>query len=176
MTTTTRRHPHVVNIDEVETWKPPVPGPPPFAATAKWVGAAAGSKKLGARLFEVPAGHTAMPCHAHHNNEEALFILEGRGTVRIGSERVPVRAGDWVAHLAGPEHAHQLWADAGEPIRYLAISTMNDVDVVTYPDSGKLLTAMGLPPTGIRKIFHVADGNKGYWDGEGQATEDRDGQ
>jgi uncharacterized cupin superfamily protein len=105
--------------------------------------------------------------HAHLNNEEAIFMLHGRGTLRIGKERVPVRPGDWIALPAGEEHAHQLLADQGEELSYLAISTMNDADIVVYPDSGKAQAAAGVPGAGFRKIFRLADGNVGYWEGEG---------
>jgi uncharacterized cupin superfamily protein len=162
-----RRHANVVNLDESEQWTPPRAGPPPFGATVKRLAALAGGKKLGANHYRVAAGQTAVPLHAHLANEEAIFVLEGRGTLRIGNERVAVRAGDWISLPVGEEHAHQLLADQGEELAYLCISTMNDVEVVTYPDSNKLMAAAGMGPGGMRKIFRKADGNVDYWDGEG---------
>jgi uncharacterized cupin superfamily protein len=163
-----RRHPNVINLDETETFKPPTPGPAPFAAVAKRVGAAAGGRALGASFYTVPAGAMALPMHAHFANEEGIFVVRGRGTLRLGQERIPVREGDWIACLVGEENAHQLLADQGEELAYLVVSTMNPVEVVTYPDSGKLMAAVGMAAGGMRKIFRTADGNVGYWDGEGE--------
>ena len=165
---TTRRHAHVVNLDELEPWAPPKPGPAPFGGFGKRIGHAAAGQALGANHFRVPAGRTAVPLHAHHNNEEAIFVLEGEGTLRIGDERVLVRAHDWIALPAGEACAHQLLADRGSELGYLVVSTMNPVDVVTYPDSGKLMAAAGPPPAGLRAMFRRADGAVDYWEGEGE--------
>jgi len=166
-----RRHPNVVNIDEVEAKGAPKPGPAPFGGTGRRLAVAAGSKKLGASLYEVPAGQIGFPCHAHHINEEALYLLQGKGTLRIGPDRVAVRAGDWIALPAGEATAHQLIADQGEALTYLAVSTMLDADIVTYPDSGKLMVAVGYPASTLRKVFHTADGNVDYWEGEGERSD-----
>jgi uncharacterized cupin superfamily protein len=165
-----KRHPNVANLDEVDTFTPPSPGPPPFKAGAKRLASATGGKRIGANYFQVPAGHTAVPMHAHHNNEEAIFVLKGRGTLRIGSERVGVRPSDWISLPAGAEYAHQLLADQGEELSYLVISTMNEADIITYPDSDKVLAVVGSPATGFRKMFRLPDGNVGYWEGEGDAA------
>jgi hypothetical protein len=40
----------------------------------------AGGEKLGYSLYEVPLGRRAWPCHYHHANEEAIYVLYGSGT------------------------------------------------------------------------------------------------
>jgi uncharacterized cupin superfamily protein len=165
----TRRHPNVVNVDEVDWWAPPKAGPPPFTSQAKRLSAVAGGRGIGANLFRVPAGGTAVPMHAHHANEEAIYVLQGRATLRIGQKRVEVRAGDWIALPPGKDHAHQLLADQGEEITYLCVSTMIEVDVVTYPDSKKLLATAGPAAAGsLRAMFRLADGGVDYFEGEGE--------
>ena len=163
----TRRHPNVVNLDEVEPMNPPGEKPAHFASAAKRLGAAAGGKGIGCNHFRVPAGKTGVPCHAHHVNEESIFMLEGEGTLRIGAERVQVRAGDWIALPPGEGHAHQLLADRGVEIAYLCMSTMTPADVITYPDSGKLLAAIGpFGQSSLRKMFWQKDGDVPYFAGE----------
>jgi uncharacterized cupin superfamily protein len=167
-----RRHPNVVNVDEVDWWSPPKAGPPPFKGEVKRLAAVAGGRGLGANLFRVPAGGIAVPMHAHHANEEAIYVLEGTGTLRIGSKRVEVRAGDWIALLPGADYAHQLLADRGDDLSYLCVSTMLDVDVITYPDSGKILASAGPPgPGSIRAMFRAADGGVDYFEGEGSPSQ-----
>jgi uncharacterized cupin superfamily protein len=162
-----RRHPNVVNIDEIDWSGPPRPGPPPFKGEVKRLSAVAGGKGLGANLFRVPPGGTAVPLHAHHANEEAVYVLQGRGTLRLGSKRVEIRPGDWIALPPGAEHAHQIFADQGEELLYLCVSTMNEVDIVTYPDSKKLLAIAGAAAGGMRTMFRSADGGVDYFEGEG---------
>ena len=71
--------------------------------------------------------------HAHHANEEAIYLLEGRGSLRIGHTLVEVRPGDWIALPPGAEGAHQLLADRGEELTYLCMSTTLDVEVGHVP-------------------------------------------
>jgi uncharacterized cupin superfamily protein len=64
-------------------------------------------------------------------------VLCGSGELRIGQERVSVRAGDYAAFPAGPEHAHTLTNTGNEPLRYLSFSNQNTADICGYPDSKK---------------------------------------
>jgi uncharacterized cupin superfamily protein len=130
-----RRHPNVVNLREVEARE--YAHGEKFACRTRWVTEATGATGLGCSWYEVPPGRTAFPQHFHCANHEALFILGGRGTLRIGEERVPVAAGDYATLPPGPQGAHQ-WQNTGEgPLTYLCISTMVSTDVVGYPDSRK---------------------------------------
>jgi uncharacterized cupin superfamily protein len=166
------RHPNVINVDELEFGATPRPGPPPFGGKVKRLAASSGAKQLGCNWFAVAAGETLAPLHAHHNNEEAIFVLRGEGTAQIGEARIRVRSGDWISLPAGEAHAHQLCADQGVDLEYLAISTMNEVDLISYPASQKLLaTVRATPPLALRKMFHAADGDVDYWDGEGNRSE-----
>jgi uncharacterized cupin superfamily protein len=142
-----------------------------FESERKQLGKAAGAQKLGASLYRVPPGKTAWPRHAHLANEEALFILSGEGELRIGSETVSVHAGHYVALPPGEEHAHQLVNTSDEPIEYLCVSTMEEPDVIKYPDSDKIGVFVGAAPggdsdartyDGVHRIADAVD----YWEGE----------
>lgn len=131
-----------------------------------------GGKQLGYSLIVVPPGKRASPFHCHHNNEEMFLILEGEGTLRFGDAEHPVRKGDIIAAPAGGRAtAHQLVNTGAAELRYLAVSTMNPVDVIEYPDSGKTSVYVGSPPGGDpeRRSFNYR-GRLGpraaYWDGE----------
>ena len=85
----------------------------------------AGSRALGATLTEVAPGAVSFPRHAHHANEEAIYVLSGSGEARIGEERVAVRPGDWIALPAGPSHAHQMVnSSATDPLVYLCVDQL----------------------------------------------------
>ena len=108
-----------------------------FAFRRKRLGAAAGSKGLGVSWFELPPGKKSFPFHFHLANDEAVFVLEGDGVVRLGEEELKVRAGDYVAFPPGPP-GHQMINRSDAPLRFLAMSTMREPEVAVYPDSKKV--------------------------------------
>jgi uncharacterized cupin superfamily protein len=161
-----RRHPQVVNLDEIAARDMTMS--PRFSSMTKNLGQATGAVGIGCSYYELAPGKTAFPAHWHSALEEAIFVLEGEGTVRLGERRVPVRAGDWITHLTGPDHAHQLENTSPETLRYLCFSTKERVEVVGYPDSGKVGVSAG--PGGASPPWHRAlylqSSQVGYLDGE----------
>ncbi|MBK1663482.1 cupin [Rhodospirillum rubrum] len=143
-----------------------------LAPLALSTAALAGGRGLGARLIEVAPGKKAFPYHCHHANSEMFVILDGTGEVRFGGRVYGLKAGDVVAcPPGGPETAHQITASAGGPLRYLAISTMNEPDIMDYPDSGKITLFAGAPPGGDKAKRRVSltvrpASAVDYWDGE----------
>ena len=120
--------------------------------------------KLGCSLYEVAPGKRAFPFHAHHGTEEAIFILAGEGTLRLGDGEHVVGAGTYAAFPPGADAAHQLINTGTTTLRYLCLSSKADPDVVTYPDSGKTLASAG-GDSGVRIMARFVN-NLGYWDGE----------
>jgi uncharacterized cupin superfamily protein len=165
-----RRHPHVVNVDELEAQVSSTGTK--FGAARRSIGQAAGGRGLGCSWYEVPPGRSGFPFHYHCANEEAIFVLSGEGTLRLGDARIAVRAGDYVAMPPGPEAAHRLDNTGTEPLRYLCVSTMITTEVCGYPDSGKFACfAAASAEAAQRRERHIAQVGKlgesvGYYDGE----------
>ena len=160
----TRRHANVVNIDEVEandTQKGK------HHVRARRLGPHVGNAQLGATLTELPPGAISFPLHYHCMNEEAIYVVSGTGTARIGSERVSVRAGDWIAFPVGPEHAHQMINDGDVPLVYLCVATAHKCEVVGYPESKKVGYWAGPSPAQpwIRQLSRHGE-SLDYWDSE----------
>lgn len=138
----------------------------------KQLGAADGGEELGASLYELPPGGASFPYHYHEGNEEALYVLSGEGTLRLDDEEFTVEAGDFAALPADEGGAHRLRNDGETPLRYLLVSTMNDPDVMVYPDSEKVGVMAGRPPggdddeTALKAYFRREDAVD-YWDREG---------
>ena len=141
-----------------------------FAAHFGLLSRPLGAEKLGYRVNIIPAGKSAWPFHRHLANEEMLFILEGEGTLRLGDERLPLRAGDVVALLAeGP--AHEVINDSDGYLKYLSVSTMETPEIIEYPDSDKFAVYAGAAPGGDKeeRSFEAVVPNGArvdYWDGE----------
>ncbi|UPV99881.1 cupin domain-containing protein [Halorussus gelatinilyticus] len=140
----------------------------------KQLGEAADGERLGASLYELPPGKRSWPYHYHTGNEEALYVLDGAGSLRLGGETVALEAGDYVALPADESGAHRVVNDSDEPLRYLAVSTMNDPDVTVYPDTGKVGVFAGSPPGGRdeRTVhgYYERDADVDYWRGEEDET------
>lgn len=152
-----------------------------FASKRRKISEAAGGRRLGCSLFEVAPGKTAFPFHYHLANEEALYVLSGEGTLRLGQRRFAVRAGDYVAFPCEAEAAHQLTNTGPEPLRYLMISTMVEPDVMVYPDSDRVGVMAGSAPGGDPRArtlsaFFPRDSAVGYFHGEPGDTGDASGR
>ncbi len=159
--------PHIANLDEVA---PTDAEHGRHRYARRFLGDAAGGKQLGCSHMIVPPGAVSFPFHFHAANEEAIYVLAGGGTLRLGAERLAVRPGDWIALPSGPEHPHQLVNDGDAPLEYLCVSTMIPVDVWVYPDSDKIGFGAA-PPGGGRADRYLAkyvraDSDVDYWDGE----------
>lgn len=134
----------MVNIFEPEwVWR----DQPPLIGRAARVGAEAGSERLGATLYEIDPGGCGSPFHIHHANEELIFVLAGRPTLRTAEGTRELAAGDVVACPVGPRGAHQLQNNTDEPVRALVVSTMVYPEVAELPDSDKVLAQTAPPGT-----------------------------
>jgi uncharacterized cupin superfamily protein len=131
------------------------------------IGARIGARDLGYNLTVLPPGKAQCPFHCHHGEEELFFILEGEGELRFGDERHPIRAHDVIAcPTGGREAAHQIINTGQTTMRYLAVSTMADLEVCEYPDSRKILVSAREPGPGrLRKMFRAED-DVDYYDRE----------
>ncbi len=163
-------HPNVVNERDLE-WGEQSHGER-FGHRRKQFGSAASGEKLGCSLYEVPPGRRAWPYHYHLANEEAIYVLEGSGTLRIEGEEVGISRGDYVALPTGEAGAHQVVNTSDAVLRYLCLSTMVEPDVMVYPDSDKVGVFAGAAPGGPKSKrtfskFLRGDVEVGYFDGEG---------
>lgn len=129
--------------------------------------AAIGARQLGYNLTVVPPGKVQCPFHVHRAEEEMFLILEGEGELRFGDKRYPIRKHDVIACPAGgPEVAHQIINTGKTDLRYLALSTLADVEVCEYPDSGKVGVSAGRRGgKGLHKLFR-AEASVDYYDRE----------
>jgi len=139
-----------------------------FLAKVGRIGPMLGLAGLGCALTIVPPGKRAYPFHRHHVSNELFYVLSGSGEVRLDDRTLPVRAGDLIANPAGTE-AHQIVNTGKDELRYLAISDIGTVDVIDYPDSGKMGVAAGVKNGDLSTATYKAFGRVApadYFDGE----------
>lgn len=94
--------------------------------------------RLGVVHVRVPARTTACPFHHHLREDEAFFVLSGRGVLRYGEQLIELGPGDCVSCPAGTGTAHQIANPHDEDLVYLAIGPHDPHEVCGYPDSGKV--------------------------------------
>ena len=107
-------------------------------------------------LVRLPPGKAACPFHSHSSQWEMFIILSGKGTIRAGKRRLPVKSGD--AFMHPPGEAHQIINTGKRPLDFHVIADNPPVDIWHYPDSKKW--GFSSP----RKLFRLAEID--YFDGE----------
>ncbi|MEM6939998.1 MAG: cupin domain-containing protein [Pseudomonadota bacterium] len=101
-------------------------------------GDATGLTTLGINIFEVAPGDKSTEYHVHACEDEAVYILEGTGTARTGSETYVVHPGDFIGYPKGGP-AHEIRNTGDVPLRLLVMGQRLAQDIVDYPDQGKRL-------------------------------------
>lgn len=95
--------------------------------------------KLGINRMRLSKGRTTCPFHYHLREDEAFFVLSGRGVLRYGDALRELRPGDCVSCPAGTGIAHQIANPFDEDLIYLAIGLNDPHEVCEYPDTGKVM-------------------------------------
>jgi uncharacterized cupin superfamily protein len=138
-----------------------------FTSSRGSIGSRIGARQLGYNLTVLPPGKVQCPFHSHHGEEEMFLILDGEGELRFGDRRYPLRQHDVIAcPTGGAEVAHQIINTGTTTLRYLALSTLVEVEVCEYPDSRKVSVVTGKPgEPGLRSMFR-AEATVDYYDRE----------
>ena len=160
------KHKHVVALSEVAVEDLKGPASSPFGGKRQRVGAAVGAAKLGYSVFSVAPGKAAFPFHTHYTNEEMIYLFEGEGLLRIGTEETPVSAGMFIAFPAGDEKPHQLINTGGRELKYLCVSTMVYPDITEYPDAKKIGALTCAPGGASLRAFYRKRDDVPYYEGE----------
>jgi uncharacterized cupin superfamily protein len=111
---------------------------PGYRYRAARVGSKLGGSRLGMSVYELPPGEAIGPYHFEWTDEEWLIALEGQVTIRTPESESLVGPGEVVCFPAGPEGAHQVRNETGEPVRVAIFSTKNEFGIVEYPEDKKV--------------------------------------
>ena len=114
---------------------------------------------VGVAIEELPPGKQSCPFHFHMLEEEHLYVLAGECTLRLGSERLRFKAGDYAVFPAGEKTGHCLVNETDKPCRYIVIGENNPNESCVYPDSNKVSNRW------LGERYDRA-AQRDYWDGE----------
>jgi uncharacterized cupin superfamily protein len=138
---------------------------PGFNCLRARIGRQVGSEKVGASLWEVPAGQAAYPYHWHLAEEELLIVLEGAPSLRTPDGWRELSEGEVVSFPCGEEGAHQLVNRGEAPVRFLAVSNQQP-DAVVRPDSHTIGVSERRPEGGGLHAHFRLDDQVDYFEGE----------
>jgi uncharacterized cupin superfamily protein len=136
--------------------------PEGYRAGVANIGTEIGAATMAGKLFEVPPGQANCPYH-YESDEEWLFVLSGRLTVRHPEGEDELVAGDVVCFPAGPAGAHKLTNGGEQTVRMILVSTRNMPQVAVYPDSDKVGVFTDVP---LGNILFRRESAVDYYDGE----------
>ena len=111
---------------------------PDAIRTDKSLGDEVGMKNMGIHLISIAPGDKSTEFHTHRYEEEAIYVLSGRGTAVVGEKTQKIGPGDFLGFPAGGA-AHETINDGVEPLVCLVIGQRLAQDVVDYPRKGKRL-------------------------------------
>ncbi len=172
------RHKHVINISDIDEKEVAVEEK--FHHAVKGLGSSTGGVQLGCSYFRVAPGRYAFPLHSHHANEEAIFVIEGSGTLTLGPDEIPISAGDYASMPPDRDLPHKLVNSGDVDLVYLCLSTNIVPEITEYPDSGKIGVFGGAEWNQVLADFYAGtdvsdkyvlrfynnDSSVGYFDGE----------
>lgn len=98
-----------------------------------------GGRKIGIAIEVVQPGKQTSPFHYHMVEEEHIIALEGEAMLRLGDERYPIKAGDYVCFPAAQRAGHCIVNESGAPFKFMIVGDRAENDTCVYPDSGKIM-------------------------------------
>ncbi|MGR8918895.1 MAG: cupin domain-containing protein [Gammaproteobacteria bacterium] len=112
--------------------------PAPFAPlvagrTKRKLGDAFGLGSFGVNLTELEPGAVSALMHYHAVQDEFIYVLAGRPTLRIGSERHSLEPGDCCGFPAGEAVPPQLVNETRETVVYLEVGDRLPGDTAEFP-------------------------------------------
>lgn len=118
------------------------PWNPNSAVAVTFMGRALGLKRTGVNLARIAPGKESFLPHAHHREEEWVYVLSGRGIAQIDGTDHEVGPGDFMAFPA-PSVVHHLRNPHAEELVVLMGGENLDVEIEDFPTVGKRMVRRG---------------------------------
>jgi len=93
-----------------------------------------GLTDFGVNLSRIEPGGVSSLRHAHAEQDEFVYVLEGRPTLVTNSGETPLEPGMCAGFASGTGNAHHLVNRSDEVVAYLEVGTRGTRDSVVYPD------------------------------------------
>ena len=104
----------------------------------KSLGDVVGLSNLGVHIVHIAPGRDSAEYHKHYHEEECIYVLSGKGKLRIDDEESSFEKGDFVGFPADTA-SHVLTNTGSEMLTILIMGQRLDQDVADYPEKNKRL-------------------------------------
>ncbi len=93
-----------------------------------------GLRNFGVNLTRLRPNAVSALRHAHTRQDEFVYILEGRPTLRTDEGRIQLEPGMCAGFKAGTGNGHHLINESSEDVVYLEVGDRTSGDEASYPD------------------------------------------
>ncbi len=93
-----------------------------------------GLRNFGVNLTRLPPNAVSALRHAHSKQDEFIYVLQGRPTLRTDEGRTQLEPGMCAGFRAATGNGHQLVNETTEDVVYLEIGDRSAGDEGTYPE------------------------------------------
>jgi uncharacterized cupin superfamily protein len=83
----------------------------------------------------------SFPYHYHRNAEEVMMVISGSMAIRSPKGFQVLHQGEIIFMEQGQSGAHQFYNYTLSPCTYFDVKSFSGLDIVEYPDSGKILVS-----------------------------------
>lgn len=148
-------YPHIVRRPMSEACARPFSHPwnPASHVTVSPLGRLGGLRRTGVSIARMPPGKESFAYHAHHTEEEWIYILEGQAVALIDGRAYHLTAGDFVA-FPTPSVAHHLVNRSEKEVVYLMGGENHPHEVADFPTLDRRLVKVD----GRVTIYRLSDG------------------
>jgi uncharacterized cupin superfamily protein len=115
----------------------------------------AGLQRCGVSWVRLDPGKESFAYHAHHVEEEWIFVLEGQGEAYVDGQTLPIGAGDFLA-FPTPSVAHLLRNTGSNPLLYLMGGENREFEVADFPELNRRMVKS---PAGAT-VYRLSDGQR----------------
>jgi uncharacterized cupin superfamily protein len=148
-------YPHLVRADQVKAAEGSFSHPwnPQSLLVGSHLSKLGGLARTGVSIVRVPAGHESFAYHAHHREEEWIYVLSGRAMADIDDAQYELGPGDFVA-FPTPSVAHHLRNPFDDDLVYLMGGENLAFEVADFPRLGKRMVKL----EGQAVVYDLASG------------------
>jgi uncharacterized cupin superfamily protein len=93
-----------------------------------------GLRRFGVNLTVLEPGASSALRHAHAQQDEFIYVLEGTPTLVTDAGPTLLQPGDCAGFAHGTGDAHHLVNHSSQPVLYLEVGDRTPGDSATYPD------------------------------------------
>jgi len=139
-----RSYPYILRRDAIKAGENTFSHPwnPQSEITGTHLSGLSGLKRTGVSLVRIPPDKEDFAYHAHHREEEWIYILAGRGIALVDGREYELDPGDFIA-FPTPSVPHNLRNPNEEDLVYMMGGENLDFEVADFPTLDKRMIRRG---------------------------------